>query len=147
MILREFNESDLEEIKQLFYNTIQHVNVADYSKEQVDVWSNRKDLLTSKRFLESETRVVIHNDQIVGYGNIKSDGEYDHLYVHKDYQHQGIATMLCNELENLYEGEIYVYASISAKEFFIHRGYEIMCENLVEIENVELKNYLMKKSF
>ena len=41
MEIRKYQAEDLEEIVQLFYETIQTVNRKDYSQEQVEVWSNR----------------------------------------------------------------------------------------------------------
>ena len=39
MEIRKYQAEDLEEIVQLFYETIQTVNRKDYSQEQVEVWS------------------------------------------------------------------------------------------------------------
>lgn len=145
MHLRYFKESDLEEIKELFFHTILKVNCQDYTKEQINVWAKRKDMLTVERFTNSITLVAIMDEKIVGYGNVCENGEIDHLYVHHDYQHLGIATRICDELESYHDLEKYVWASITAKPFFENRGYHVERENTVLLENVELTNYLMKK--
>ena len=53
MEIRKYQAEDLEEIVQLFYETIQTVNRKDYSQEQVEVWSNRcENLRKNKTFFE-----------------------------------------------------------------------------------------------
>ncbi len=39
---REAENSDVERITQLFYDTIQNINIKDYSQEEVDYWSSWK---------------------------------------------------------------------------------------------------------
>lgn len=54
MEIRKYQAEDLEEIVQLFYETIQTVNRKDYSQEQVEVWSNRcENLRKIKHFLKN----------------------------------------------------------------------------------------------
>lgn len=58
----------------------------------------------------------------------------------------GIATMICDELENKVKGKtIYTHASITAKPFFIKRGYKVIKQQLVEREGILLENYVMEK--
>lgn len=37
---------------------------------------------------------------ITGFGDMDFTGYLDRLYVHREYQGQGIATLLCGELES-----------------------------------------------
>lgn len=39
MEIRKYQNSDFDEIANLFYNTVHSVNFIDYSQEQVDVWA------------------------------------------------------------------------------------------------------------
>ena len=88
MEIRKYQAEDLEEIVQLFYETIQTVNRKDYSQEQVEVWSNRcENLRKNKTFFEKlYTVVAVEGEKIIGYGNIDRTGYLDHLFVHKDFQ-------------------------------------------------------------
>ena len=61
---------------------------------------------------------VIENEVIVGFGDIDKTGYLDHLFVHADYQGKGIATAVCNQLEQAVQGDITTQASITAKPFF-----------------------------
>lgn len=88
------------------------------------------------------TLVAIKDNIIVGFGDI---GYLDHLYVHYDNQGQGIATKICDQLENYSNNDILVHASISAKVFFIKRGYKIIKEQQVKRNNIFLTNFVMIK--
>lgn len=73
-------------------------------------------------------------------------GYLDRLYVHKDYQRQGIATAICDALEGASSAEKFVtHASITAKPFFEQRGYMALKEQQVERRGVLLTNYVMEK--
>ncbi len=148
MIIREYQPSDCKKIAKLFYNTVHTVNAKDYTKKQLDAWtSGNVDLRNWNESLsEHFTLVAVNNGVITGFGDIDSSGYLDRLYVHKDYQRQGIATAICNKLERaFYVNRITVQASITAKPFFIHRGYEIIKEQQVVREGITLKNYVMQK--
>jgi len=151
MEIRKYQAEDLEEIVQLFYETIQTVNRKDYSQEQVEVWSNRcENLRKNKTFFEKlYTVVAVEGEKIIGYGNIDITGYLDHLFVHKDFQNQGVATAICDELEQHAKKfglqKISVHASITAKPFFEGRGYVLEKEQQVELEGVKLTNFGMGK--
>lgn len=150
MEIRKYRSSDLKEICALFYETIKTINRHDYNSDQIKAWSSRSDfLLTQDDFFNSlYTLVAVAGEKIIGYGNIDKNGYLDHLYVHKDYQGKQIATKLCDELEQYCkEGKsITVHASISAKPFFEKRGYKVIKEQSVKVNNVFLTNYLMEKT-
>lgn len=58
------------------------------------------------------------NGEIVGFGDMDETGYLDRLYVHKDYQGQGIASAICDELERFAAGKTFTtHASITAKLF------------------------------
>ena len=101
MLLREYITSDCGRLAELFYQTVHSVNVKDYSAEQLAVWADgRVDLREwDKSFLEHHTVVAVEDDEIVGFGDIAQSGYLDRLYVHKDHQGEGIASAICDKLE------------------------------------------------
>lgn len=148
MEIRRYLPSDLAQISQLFYDTVHTVNAIDYSKEQLNVWATGQlDLAAwNDSLLAHYTLVAVLNNEIVGFGDITPDGYLDRLYVHKDYQGQGIATALCNELEAAIASKhLTTHASITAKPFFERRGYRVIQEQQVSRNGVELTNYVMEK--
>jgi len=61
----------------------------------LDVWADGNvDLVDwNNSFLEHYTVVATDNGIIVGFGDIDQSGYLDRLFVHKDYQRRGIATL------------------------------------------------------
>ena len=147
MFLRMYNSSDCEFIAELFYQTVHNVNAKDYTKEQLDVWATGNVNLNEwdKSFLEHFTIVAIKNEIIVGFGDIDKNGYLDRLYVHKDYQRQGIASAICDELEQRVNvNKIITHASITANPFFEQRGYRVIKGQQVNRNGVSLTYYVME---
>ena len=148
MIIREYQRDDCEAITELFYNTVHTVNAKDYTEEQLTAWATGKaDLEQWDRSLQEHfSFVAVDAGMIVGFGDIDSTGYLDRLYVHKDYQRKGIATAICEALEQAVAGKIITHASITAKPFFENRGYKVIREQQVTRQNVLLTNFIMEKS-
>lgn len=84
---------------------------------------------------------------IVGFGDIDKTGYLDRLFVHKNHQHEGIATAICNKLESYVTGEkIVTHSSITARPFFEKRGYRTIREQVVVRKGISLTNFIMEKS-
>ncbi|SFS53048.1 GNAT family N-acetyltransferase [Paenibacillus sp. 453mf] len=149
-----FKESDLEEIVNLFYDTVHSVNSKDYSEEQLHAWApiDEKDskLLSWKESMSRNiTLVAKMHDQVVGFCDLTIDGHLDRLFVHKEYQGMGIASSLIKRLEveamKLNLSAIDTDASITAKPFFERQGYVVVSEQTVERKGVQLTNFKMIK--
>jgi len=148
MIIRRYETSDCKDLAELFYNTVHSINAKDYTEEQLNVWATGSvDLEKWNQSLLAHFSVVAVEDEIiVGFGDIDMTGYLDRLYVHKDYQHQGIATVICDKLEYIFDvGKVTTHASITAKPFFEKRGYKVTKKQNVERDGVLLQNYVMEK--
>lgn len=147
MIIRDYQPSDCKEITELFYNTVHTVNAKDYTKEQLDVWATGQvDLEKWNQSLQEHYSIVaIENEVIVGFGDIDKTEYLDRLFVHADYQGKGIATGICNQLEQTIQGNITTHSSITAKPFFEKRGYRVIKEQQVERQGIFLANFIMEK--
>lgn len=148
VIIRKYESSDCEELSELFYNTVHNVNVKDYSKEQLDAWASGNVNLHewNQSFHEHYTLVAVTDDVIVGFGDIDAAGYLDRLYVHKDYQNQGITTAICDALEQAVNTDkVRTHASITAKPFFLQRDYKVIKEQQVIRNGIMLTNYVMEK--
>lgn len=147
MEIRKYRESDCKELTELFYNTIHTINIKDYTKEQLNAWATgQADLERWNSILQEHYSVVAVEDGIiVGFGDVDHTGYLDHLFVHANYQGRGVATAICNELEQVIKGNIYTHASITARPFFAKRGYKVIKEQKVEIRGRFLINFVMEK--
>ena len=146
MLIREYIASDCQQLAQLFYQTVHAVNAKDYTQEQLCAWATGQVDLSAwdRSFLAHTTYVAVKDGVIVGFGDIDKTGYLDRLYVHKDYQRQGIATALCDALEKGF-CKITTHASITAKPFFLNRGYQVREEQRVLRNGIYLTNYIMEK--
>src|SRR5699024_1446802 len=113
--IRKYQQSDSGKLADLYYNTVHTVNAKDYTKEQLNVWANGQlDLEKwNQSFQEHYSVVAFNNEIIVGFGDMDKTGYLDHLYVHVDYQGKGVATAICNQLEQTVLGNITTHASIT----------------------------------
>lgn len=147
MIVREYQPADCRELAELFYDTVHTINARDYTIEQLNVWaSGQVDLAEWNRsFLEHYSLVAVEDEVVVGFGDMAENGYLDRLFVHKDYQGRGVATALCDLLEQAAPGRVFTQASVTAKDFFAQRGYSVVKEQLVERQGVWLKNFVMEK--
>ncbi len=148
MEIRLYHPTDCKEMAELFYNTVHSVNARDYTVPQLNAWATGQVDLEqwNRSFLAHLSLVAVDGGIIVGFGDIASDGYLDRLYVHADHQGQGIATSLCELLEQSVQGNITTHASITAKPFFEKRGYTVVREQAVERHGILLTNYVMVKA-
>ena len=98
MTIRPYKTEDCPALAQLFYDTVHTVNTKDYSPSQLDVWATGQvDIAAwNESFLSHLTVIALHGEQIVGFGDMDQSGYLDRLYVHKDFQRQGVATAMCD---------------------------------------------------
>ena len=192
MYLRKYHPSDCAALAALFYATIHTVNARDYPQEQLDAWADgHVDLdAWNESFLAHNTYVAVQecvgaddidsrasdstdtapgktggspaNALIIGFGDMDDTGYLDRLYVHKDYQGRGVATAICDRLEEdfcLSRGRLLqnsavqkrkndtftTHASITARPFFEKRGYTVVKAQQVVRKGISIRNYIMRK--
>lgn len=148
MIIRQYVPTDCEDLANLFYLTVHTVNAKDYTKEQLNAWATGNIDLEEwdNSFCKHYSIVSVENNIIVGFGDIDKSGYLDRLYVHKDYQRQGIATAICDKLEQAIKvNKIITHSSITAKPFFELRGFKVIKEQQVIRNGIALTNYVMEK--
>ena len=148
MTLRDYCKTDCTELARLFYDTVHTVNAKDYSREQLDAWATGEvNLEAWNKSLQAHNTVVAEMDgQIVGFGDMDETGYLDRLYVHRDHQRRGVATAICDALEqNTKAAEFTTHASITARPFFEKRGYTVVKVQQVERRGILLTNFVMKK--
>ncbi|WP_337968451.1 GNAT family N-acetyltransferase [uncultured Flavobacterium sp.] len=143
--------SDLQEMQQLYIETIQTVCKNDYNPVQIEAWiSGVKNINRWTEVIETQfVLLAIMQNQIVGFGTLKNGNYIDFFYIHKDFQRQGIADKILAELEleaqKQHSKIITSDISITAKPFFEKKGFVVKAEQKNIRLGVELINYKMEK--
>jgi len=151
MDLRKATISDLQEMQEMYIETIKWVCKNDYGPLQINAWVSG--LNDTERWMK-----VIHDQfvllatiehKIVGYGTLKDGNYIDFFCVHKDLQRKGISNEIFTELELEAKKEnsktITADVSITAKPFFEKKGFVVKAEQKNIRLGVELINYKMEK--
>lgn len=151
-IIRAALRSDAVELKNLFQNTVLAINRRDYSQAEVEDWASCGDNLSNiEDMIKTHYFIVAVNQQseIVGFSSITSQGYLHSMFVHKDFQGEGIATMLLNEIEQyaITNGIIRITSEVSltARPFFEKRGYIVEEEQKRKANQLSLTNFWMAK--
>lgn len=151
MHIRIATTADIDEIAELYKNTITAINSKDYNKAQIDAWvatyGNKEGWI--RRIEEQHFYLATIDEKIVGFASIDNSGYLDLLYVHKDYQRQGIATKLLKTLEKTAKEmgftEITVQSSTTANPFLLSHGFIQTGERNKKINGVPFTNSMMAK--
>ena len=120
MYIRNYQKNDLKNIIFLFKETVHSINSKDYTQEQVKIWApeNIDEKSWHLSLLSHYTLVAIDKEKIVGFVDLdKKQGQIS----------------------------LYSHVSITAKKFFLDRGYIVNKEQYVEKQNILFKNYVMEK--
>lgn len=100
--LRELTDEDIPVLQTLFRETVLHVNVRDYTREEVEDWAScgesaehMKDLLARNDYVAA----LNEQGEIIGFSSMNAEGYLHSLFVHKDYQQVGIGSLLLSAVE------------------------------------------------
>ena len=151
MNFRKATVSDLNEMHQLYIETIQYICKNDYDTAQIEAWvSGVKNTERWTAVIETQfVLLAIIKDQIAGFGTLKEGNYIDFFYIHKDFQRKGIASELLTELEleaqKQHSKIISSDISITAKPFFEKKGYIVKAEQKNIRLGIELINYKIEK--
>ena len=137
----------------LFRTTVLAVNSKDYTKEEVEDWASCGDSVEHWKELLAENDYVGALDgqgNIIGFSSMNAEGYLHSMFVHKDWQGKGVATLSLSEVEKMARGygvhKICVEVSITARPFFEKRGYRVVKEQKARANRLRLTNYVMRKT-
>lgn len=157
MEIKFYQPEDLTAMMQLFYRTVHTVNAKDYTPQQQDAWAPDDVTVDQERrknwdrtLREHLSLLVWEGEELMGFGDIDlAAGYLDRLYVSADFQGRGVATALCDRLEQAAREAgceaVRSDVSITARPFFESRGYRVLQRQQVERKGVLLTNFKMEK--
>ena len=150
MQFRRAKETDITQIGILFRDTILHVNKGDYTEDQVKVWASGYNDIEKwkKKIAEQYFILVEENNTLCGFSSLTKQGYLDYMYVSKNYQGRGVASLLLEELlKQANEWNVQRITSDVSKTalpFFLHKGFKVVKEQQVLLKGMYFTNYHME---
>ena len=93
--------------------------------------------------------VALENNEIVGFISVSTEGYINRLFTKSTFQHRGIATRLLDEAEkwaiSIGIDCFTLDSSITAKGFYLKRGFVEEGKSIIKRNNIGLDAILMKK--
>lgn len=141
--------ADLPEVLALFRDTIQRSCATDYTQEQLDAWKDTDEANWVNRVETQHFVLARQGGKLAGIASLLPPDYLDVLYVSADFQGQGLAKLLLEDMEvhAIAQGaqEIVTDGSITAKPFFLKMGFEVVREQQPSRNGISLTNYRMVK--
>ena len=145
--------NDIPVIKTLFQDTVKTINRQHYTKAETEDWascgdnlSHWQELIDTLYFIIAETK----ERQAVGFASISNTGYLHSMFIHKEFQRQGVATALYREIETYAKthgiNRLTSEVSITARPFFEKQGFSVDREQKMKANKLFLTNYKMSKS-
>lgn len=151
MMIRTYRKRDIPVISRLYYDTIHRVNCTDYTREQLEAWapSIPSDDFWRNRFNRYVVYVAEQASQIVGFTEWETTGHIDCFFVHHEWQRRGVGTSLMKRVETSAGRRrirrLFAEVSLTAKPFFLGRGFRIVRQKAAVRDGVALDQYVMEK--
>lgn len=152
MHIREFKPDGLPIVVNLFRQTVREINSRDYSSAQVRTWA--PDIADINAWKERLSRGSVWvseiSENIVGFIQLEENGHIDLLYVHHEFQRQGVASSLFKKvlewalLKEL--PHLFTEASITARPFFEHFSFRVVRSQQVTLRGVQFENFVMERN-
>lgn len=150
--LRPYRVEDAATLLELFRNTVQQVNSADYSPEQIRAWASDEIVLSdwSKRF-EGRLAYVAERDSLpVGFTDMTSHGHIDRFFVSSKHQRCGIGRALLarviHDAQQLGLHSVNADVSITARPFFEAHRFRVLTQQTVQSRGVDFINFRMERT-
>lgn len=150
--VRTLTKEDIPEMREMFQATVLNVNSKDYTKEEVEDWASCGDSDEHMEELLSANHYIAALDEqgkIIGFSSMNTEGYLHSMFVHKDWQRKGVATLLLSEVEKMAKEYgvpgITSEVSLTARDFFENKGYEVIKVQKHRANKLELTNFVMRK--
>ena len=151
MNIRKHQQQDIEQIASLYYTTVRKVNCRDYSDKHIDAWAPKiyDNDFWLKRFDNYDVYVIENDGVILGFCEYQYPGHIDCLYIHHEWQRQGLASKLLKQAEKQATDEgvkrLFADVCITAKPFFINAGFSELNKQNRLYQGLNFELYFMEK--
>ncbi len=149
IITRLYRPEDLDAAIAVFQCAVRGIASKDYDQQQILAWSQVDRQRWQQRLNDSKVWLAEFDRRIVGIISLEAVGHLDLLFTDAEYQRRGVATALYRTVEQWARENgvtsIMTEASITAKTFFIHQGFDVNEQQLVQVRGQAFINFKMQK--
>lgn len=148
---RPYEPGDLAGVVELFVASIRSLAAPFYTPEQLAAWAPATpDVARWQQHLASQHTFVADGGGILaGFASYQPDGYLDLLYTHPAFARRGIASRLYLRVEAALRAaglpRVVTHASLAARPFFQHHGFQLDAEEGVECRGATLRRFAMHK--
>lgn len=149
IITRLYRPEDLDAAIAVFQCAVRDIASKDYDQQQILAWSQVDRQRWQQRLNDSKVWLAEIDRRIVGIISLEAVGHLDLLFTDAEYQRRGVATALYKTVEQWARENgvtsIMTEASITAKPFFIHQGFDVNEQQLVQVRGQAFIHFKMQK--
>lgn len=152
MEIRRYRVGEEPAIWRVYFDATHQSNARDYHPDLLNRWAPPDQDMNqwAERLAQKNPFVAIVGDQIVGMAELEGDGFIDYFYVHPESQNQGIGTALLRAVESeasrLGVSVLFADVSVTAKDFFLAQGFDIVESRASVILGHPAPNFRMQKT-
>jgi putative acetyltransferase len=149
--IRPYLPEDCDASIEVFRASVRRTGLLHYSLDQVMAWApDEIDAAAwGARRLSRPTWMAEMAGKIAGFSDLEDDGHLDMLFVHPDFQRQGVASALLRTVESAARASgrrrLDTESSIGARAFFERWGFNLIAAQTVARRGQTLVNYRMEK--
>ena len=152
MNLRQITTKDQLELKKVYFDAIQSIDIKIYSQEQKRAWSSQawgnpnfdKSIIKGKGWLLSEKGIII------AFATRYPNNRIALFYCKGKFQRKGCGSKLLQKLEDEAKKEGLHYlsteASLISYKLFLKNEWKIIRKEKITINNIFFERYKMKKN-
>jgi putative acetyltransferase len=150
--IRRYKHGEEAAVWAVYFAATRESIARDYHADLIDRWAPQDQDMSqwAARLAEKKPFVATVDEGIVGMAEIEPDGFIDYFYVHPKWQGKGIGKALLATLEReaVKAGTRVIFAdvSVTAKSFFLSRGFSISEAKSNVILGHPAPNFRMQKS-
>ncbi len=140
-------EVDLPLMQRLFYQTVTTYGSIIFSKSEIKIYSRlaANKVYWIKKFKKDFIYNAKLNGEIVGSFSMDQNGKIEYVFVHMNYQKQGIASKLYKSLETVAKDAnihtLTTQINLLTRHFFEKRGFEIIKNTSQVVGGEEIVTY------
>ena len=152
MNLRQITPKDQQNLKALYFDSINSIDEKIYCKDQKIAWASQawENIEFKNSLLKGKGLVLYSDDEIMGFATRFPNDRLSLFYVKGTLCRKGYGTIILNSIEKEANKEgikkLVTEASLISYRLFIKRKWKVICKENVVIKGIDFERYRMYKN-